>query len=133
MIMVAMREIRAFSDAIAREFHPHQIILFGSHARGKATKDSDVDLLVIMPHTGHPVEKAIEIRQKVSRKFALDLLVRSPAELRRRLSMGDSFIHEITQQGKVLYEGRDARMVGKGRGRSPQRRTRNAGAKVAKL
>ena len=113
--MVAMREIRAFSDAIAREFHPHQIILFGSHARGKATKDSDVDLLVIMPHTGHPVEKAIKIRQSVNCRFPYDLLVRSPAEIRRRIEMCDWFIREIVEEGKVLYESDDERVGRKGR------------------
>ena len=37
---------------IAERFDPDQIILFGSHARGTARHDSDVDLLVVMPVTG---------------------------------------------------------------------------------
>jgi uncharacterized protein len=34
---------------IAEDFKPQRIILFGSHARGEATEDSDYDLLIIAP------------------------------------------------------------------------------------
>ena len=37
---------------IVERFDPEKIILFGSHARGDATPDSDVDLLVVMPVQG---------------------------------------------------------------------------------
>ena len=46
--MVKRSQIRAFSEAVAREFRPQKIVLCGSYAYGKATEDSDVDLLVIM-------------------------------------------------------------------------------------
>jgi predicted nucleotidyltransferase len=128
-----MREIQTYSDAIAREFRPARIILFGSHARGEATWDSDVDLLVIMGHRGHPTEKAIEIRTRVDCRFALDLLVRSPAQIRRRIQMDDWFIREIVEQGKVLYEANDRGVGGKGRRRLSQRGARDARPKRAKL
>jgi predicted nucleotidyltransferase len=47
---------------IVRKFHPEKIILFGSHARGDAGPDSDVDLLVVLPVEGSKREKRIEIR-----------------------------------------------------------------------
>ena len=124
--MVAISEIQAYSDAIAREFKPARIILFGSHARGEATLDSDVDLLVVMAHRGHPTEKAIEIRRRINRRFALDLLVRSPREIQKRLQLNDWFIREITEQGRVLYEADDQGMGRKSRRRLPQRRAGNA-------
>lgn len=129
--MVAMKDIRSFSDAIAREFDPQRIILFGSHARGDTTCDSDVDMLVIMPHRGHWVNKAIEIRRRIARPFALDLLVRSPAEIERRLRFDDYFIREILEQGKVLYEAADERMGRESGGRLSKCRPRTAGAKIA--
>jgi predicted nucleotidyltransferase len=113
--MVAMRDIEAFSDTLAREFEPERIILFGSHARGEASEDSDVDLLVIMPYEGHPTRKAIEIRRRLRAGFPLDLLVRSPTELRRRLENNDWFLHEIMEQGRVLYESADRRVGRKSR------------------
>lgn len=131
--MVAMREIQAYSDAIVREFRPQRIILFGSRARGEPGADSDVDLLVVMAHRGHPTKKAIEIRTRVDCRFALDLLVRSPAEMRRRLHLEDWFIREIIDQGKVLYEADNGGMGRKGRRRLSKRRTRDARPKSAKL
>src|ERR1043165_2412182 len=47
---VGVSQIKAYCRTLAREFHPRKIILFGSYAYGTPTKDSDVDLLVIMPH-----------------------------------------------------------------------------------
>ena len=129
--MVSMREIQTYSDAIAREFRPSRIILFGSHARGKAGAESDVDLLIVMAHRGHPTEKAIEIRRRINRSFALDLLVRSPREIQKRLQLNDWFIREITEQGRVLYESDDQGMGRKGGRRLSQRRARNARKKSA--
>jgi predicted nucleotidyltransferase len=102
--MVTRRQIREYAQEIARQFRPRRIILFGSYAYGKATRDSDVDLLVIMPHRGRGVEKAIEIRRKTDAPFPMDLLVRSPQKIRQRLAWGDCFIQEILEKGKVLYE-----------------------------
>ena len=102
--MVTRRQIREYVTEIAREFRPRRIILFGSYAYGKPTRDSDVDLLVIMPHRGRGVEKAIEIRLRLRAPFPMDLLVRSPQKIRQRLAWGDCFFEEILEKGKVLYE-----------------------------
>ncbi len=50
--MVAMNDIRTLADRIASAFDPQRIILFGSHAIGTSTPDSDVDLLVILAFEG---------------------------------------------------------------------------------
>lgn len=97
-------EIKRFCHEIAREFHPEKIILFGSHAYGNPAWDSDVDLLVIMPFKGTPHQQVVAIRSRVDAGVSLDLLVRTPQEVSRRLAMGDSFIREILERGKVLYE-----------------------------
>jgi uncharacterized protein len=103
-----MREIRSLSRRIAREFQPRRIILFGSYAEGRATPDSDVDLLIVLPHKGKAVEQSVAIRLATHPTFALDLLVRTPQEVRRRLAMGDTFLRDILESGKVLYEADDA-------------------------
>lgn len=108
--MIARKRIQAFVDEVVRQFHPQRVVLFGSYAYGKPTKDSDVDLLVIMDHEGHSVDQASEIRKQIRAGFPLDLLVRSPRVIRERLAMDDFFITEILEQGKTLYEGRHARV-----------------------
>ncbi|NQU40137.1 MAG: nucleotidyltransferase domain-containing protein [Lentisphaerae bacterium] len=107
-MMVTMRQIRNYARAVAREFRPEEIILFGSYAYGSPTVDSDVDLLVVMDETDNRVRQSVKIRQKLHASFPMDLLVRSPARIRERLQMGDSFIREILEKGKVLYEASDA-------------------------
>jgi len=108
--MVDLDRIGAVSWRIAHEFHPDRIVLFGSHARGTAGEDSDVDLLVIMPFEGKAVAKSVEIRLKVRPGFPVDLLVRTPEKVRERLAMGDGFMREILETGKVLYEGDNVRV-----------------------
>ena len=103
--MVKRQKIKAFVKRVAAEFHPRRVILFGSYAYGKPTADSDVDLLVVMPHEGPPAVQASEIRKRIHAGFPMDLVVRSPAEVRRRLDMGDFFIREVMEQGLPLYEG----------------------------
>ena len=99
-----IREIKQLCEQIAREFKPEKIILFGSHAYGKPQWDSDVDLLVIMPFTGRHTTKAIEILNRLNPTTALDLLVRTPEHVAKRLEMGDFFMREIIERGKLIYE-----------------------------
>ncbi len=102
--MVEMRKIRELTSQIARAFNPDKIILFGSHAYGQASSDSDVDILVVLPFEGKPVRKAIEIRNRVNAELPLDLIVRTPEQLADRLAQNDWFIREIVERGRTLYE-----------------------------
>jgi predicted nucleotidyltransferase len=102
--MVTMAEIEALALEIAREFHPDRIVLFGSHAYGRPRADSDVDLLVLMPFEGKSVSKACEILRKTQPRFGVDLLVRRPEDVERRLALGDFFLREVMEKGRVLYE-----------------------------
>ncbi len=42
------------------------------------------------------------------RFLPMDLLVRTPAEIAERLAMGDFFMAEILEKGKVLYSRESA-------------------------
>jgi predicted nucleotidyltransferase len=108
MEKISRREISAFARKVAQQFNPNKIILFGSYAYGKPTEDSDVDMLVIMRFKGRGARKATEILLATDPRFPIDLLVRTPAQIRTRIKLGDFFIKEITQKGKVLYEAADA-------------------------
>jgi uncharacterized protein len=102
--MASLAEIERYAERIAREFRPERIILFGSHALGAAREDSDVDLLVVMPHSGKSWDQAAEIRSRLRPNFPLDLLVRSPEKLDERLELGDPLFIEIATTGRVLHE-----------------------------
>src|SRR5258708_7026260 len=92
--------IRRFALRIAERFDPEKIILFGSFAYGTPHEYSDVDLLVIMPAYDE-VNQSIRIMLAFDSLFPLDLIVRTPKRLLRRLADGDSFLQEITTQGIV--------------------------------
>ena len=98
---VARRQIEAYCRVVAREFKPEKIILFGSYAYGKPTKDSDVDLVVIMPFRGRDIRMSSKIQLRVDPPFPLDLLVWKPG----RFSRMQSFNREVLERGKVMYEG----------------------------
>ena len=97
-----MREIRRFARQIAERFHPDKIILFGSYAYGTPHSDSDVDILVIMP-ARNQLDQAFKIHSTLLPPFPLDILVRTPDNIRWRLAEGDSFHTEIVARGRVLY------------------------------
>lgn len=107
--MVPMRKIRRYCAEIAAAFQPQRIILFGSHAYGKPHEDSDVDLLIIMPKSRRPGHRlSLKIREKVDADFSVDLLVRDTAFLAARLKEGDTFLEEITERGRLMYEASHA-------------------------
>ena len=102
--MVSEHQITRFGQRLAELFHPERIVLFGSYAYGSPTSDSDVDILVVMPLQESPIDKSVEMRMKLRPGFPLDLLVRTPSKIQERLAMGDDFIRDILENGKVLYE-----------------------------
>jgi predicted nucleotidyltransferase len=96
--------VTAVAEQIAARFQPDRIILFGSHAYGQPHPGSDVDMLVVMETPLKEAEQAARICQRIDYHFGLDLIVRTPATLNRRLALGDLFLREIVDQGIVLYE-----------------------------
>ena len=102
--MVALSSVIELSQHIAKEFDPDKIILFGSHAYGTPGEDSDVDLLVILPFEGKPLDKSLEILNRVDPRFPIDLLARRPDDSARRYAEFDPLIRDAFDHGVVLYE-----------------------------
>lgn len=106
MKKTSFRKIQNVANKIVREYNPEKIILFGSHAWGKPSPDSDVDLFIIKESKKRQIDRMRELRMKlIGNNFpAMDLLIYTPKELSRRLAIGDFFIREIIENGQVLYE-----------------------------
>lgn len=101
---VPLRRIRRLVRQIVERFDPERVILFGSYAYGRPTPDSDVDLMVVMHTDQRPVDQAIEISRALDQAFPMDLLVRTPEEFARRLALGDFFLRDVAEKGRVLYD-----------------------------
>ena len=107
--MVEHCDIEATCADIVRAVAPLKIVLFGSHAYGTPKEDSDVDLLVIADVPEEEARQlAVRIRCSIPRRFPVDILVRTPAELAYRTAHNDWFIREILEKGRVLYESANA-------------------------
>src|SRR5688572_13146892 len=87
--------IDAVVEQIVEKFHPQRIILFGSYAYGELRPESDVDLLVVMDTPRKEMEQAVRICEALDYHFGLDLIVRKPATLAKRLEQGDYFLREV--------------------------------------
>lgn len=105
--MTTSRQIKKIAKRIEEKYKPEKIILFGSYAWGKPTKDSDVDLLIIKKTRQKHYKRIPEARSYLyDIDQAFDILVLTPSELKNRLNLGDFFIEDIIKKGKVLYEAK---------------------------
>ena len=99
------KHIQQMTERIVTQFHPEKIILFGSHARGDGTADSDVDLLVVMNVSGSKRRQAVEIDLSLTGiPLPADIVVSTPKELAAYRDTIGSIIREAVHEGKVLYE-----------------------------
>ena len=60
METIAPDLLQEIIQRLVAEFQPNTIFLFGSHAWGEPTEESDLDLLVIVPESEEsPVQRAV--------------------------------------------------------------------------
>jgi predicted nucleotidyltransferase len=105
--LTTLAEIKRMAWRIVEQFHPQQVILFGSYARGDAGPDSDVDLLVVMPVEGSKREKRIALRGALNDfRVPKDILVSTPEEYSRRKDVVGTIEWPASREGRVLYARR---------------------------
>ena len=102
---VTKKLLREITRRIVDRFDPHKIILFGSHARGNADPESDIDILVIMPVEGSKREKAVEIGMALNEfSIAKDIFVNTPDQFAWRRKTTGTLEHPADREGIILYE-----------------------------
>lgn len=101
----AQATIQEMVRRIVEKFHPNQVILFGSYARGTAGPDSDVDLLVVMPVEGSIQEKRLEIRVALhGMGLAKDVALYTPEQVSKYKDIVGTILYPAFREGRVLYE-----------------------------
>ena len=90
----------------------YKVILFGSYAKGTATEDSDIDLVVVLDSDEmsqlfkdrmarrRPVSRSL---LEINREYSMDIIVYTKAEFEYLKNGGDFFIEEVEETGKELY------------------------------
>jgi predicted nucleotidyltransferase len=98
------KKIQDAVDKIVREFRPEKVILFGSYAWGEPTEDSDVDLFIVKNSIMPRRQRQRDLRFRMyPPDLPLDLLVYTPNEIEQRLKIGDFFVRDVMENGKILY------------------------------
>lgn len=92
---------------------PYRIVLFGSYAKGIATRDSDIDLMVILNNDYIPLNYSDKLERNwkvkklvldINYEYPMDFKIYSRAEFKNLKEIGSFFIDEIEKSGKTIYE-----------------------------
>jgi len=98
------KELKKIVKILKEKYKPERIILFGSLAESKINVNSDIDLIVIKKTKRNPWTRQRIIEKFLEHNVPVDFLVYTPQEINQRLALGDFFIKEIMEKGKVIYE-----------------------------
>lgn len=97
--------LREVTQRIRAAGDPQKIVLFGSHARGNARPDSDLDLLIIEESDLPRYRRAPRyLRALVGLFPAKDVVVYTPAEVAEWRDVPHAFVTTALREGSVLYE-----------------------------
>ncbi|HOP63031.1 MAG TPA: nucleotidyltransferase domain-containing protein [Spirochaetota bacterium] len=103
--MLNEQKINSIREVIVSRFSPAAIYIFGSYADGRATEQSDLDLLVIDNSSAPNDRVGIEISKALfPRDYSLDIFVLKPDEIREKLKRNSKFWNDIIKNGKKIYE-----------------------------
>ncbi len=102
--MVEPETIRKAVDLLREAARPRQIILFGSHARGDAREESDVDFLVVEAAVPNRREEAVRLRDVLSPlRIPVDVIVVAEKDFEERRHWLNTPYYDAAHDGKVLY------------------------------
>ncbi len=98
-------EARVIGQRLQEALGAEQVYLFGSHARGSAGPDSDLDFLVVVAEsTGTRYQRAVEARYAVDGiKFPSDIIVLTRAEWEWELRAPCSLSSTVAREGIALH------------------------------
>jgi uncharacterized protein len=92
-------------EAMDRVMPMRAVYLFGSHARGEAGPDSDVDLCIVTDGAERQLEAARKYREAIGDVWpcpSFTLLPITPGRLAEKRARNDHFFHTVMQEGVML-------------------------------
>ncbi len=105
--MITSTQINTVVNQIKASYQPEKIILFGSYAQDNATEKSDLDLLLIKQTDAPRYKRCSMVWSYLAKNkypFPIDIIVYTPNEIEQEKDNKYSFIYEVLQTGKTVYE-----------------------------
>ena len=100
--MVASQTIQSIKEQIVARYNPNKIVLFGSQAKGTATKKSDIDLCVVTD-TNDKRSLITDMYLSIESDRPFDLVLYSEVEWQECISDTTSFAYLINKTGVAIY------------------------------
>ncbi len=96
--------LEIIKNRIVEKFRPLRIILFGSHARGDASENSDYDLLIVFGKIEDKRKLRVEIRRLLADlPISKDIIVTTPDEIEDIGDMVGTILKPALSEGLVIY------------------------------
>jgi predicted nucleotidyltransferase len=103
--MIGTDIISEIVKKIASGYDPDKIILFGSYATGNPNEDSDLDLFIIKDSELPRPQRTVQVRKMLYGSMVpIDLIVYTPKEIAEAKEDKYSFVYEVLNSGKTVYE-----------------------------
>lgn len=98
-------ELTGMVERLVLAFHPDRIYTFGSQVRGEAGPESDIDLLIVVPHASEPAHRLAQAAYHALpvHSLSIDILVMSSDEFERRSRAASSLPATVLKEGRTLY------------------------------
>tara|TARA_B100000315_G_scaffold260807_1_gene325627 strand:+ start:19417 stop:20106 length:690 start_codon:yes stop_codon:yes gene_type:complete len=102
--LILEKELHRWVRILKENYHPEQIILFGSYAENRITSGSDIDLVIIKKTNKPFLERTKEVLLLIQPKVGVDILVYTPIEFKKLKMNRPFFRDEIVLKGEVIFE-----------------------------
>jgi len=97
--------IKRLTELLIEAAKPKRIIMFGSQARGEASEDSDLDVMVVEEGVSDRIGEMVRLNRLLrSLDIPVDLLVVSAAKFKYWCDTPGNVYFEAATEGEVLYE-----------------------------
>ena len=103
--MTTPERIAILTRLLVEQADPVRVVLFGSHARGDARPDSDVDLLVVETLVRDRRAEMVRLHRALSHlRIPVDVVVTTDEAYEAWKDVPGTLLYEAAHEGKVLYE-----------------------------
>ena len=106
MAVLTTEILNEMTRRLDESIRPERIYLFGSHAAGTADRDSDIDLLIVVPGT-HQSNHELALKGRASLRdflIPMHLVVCTRSEIEKWRDVKCTLIYTVMRKGKLLYD-----------------------------